>query len=144
MNRRPSSLLLCLLVPAACATTGGGQADIRGHEWRAIDVAGEAPTGSAPASLRLQRDRSVAGGSGGCNIWSGRYRLRGHTITIDDITSTRRACPPAVMRLETRFLSILQEADRYAVWPDGRSTLSTPAGRTVSFERRPPDPPTDE
>lgn len=131
MHRIASFTAAALL--SACATTGGEADRIRGVEWRATDIAGQDPVGGAPATLRLQRDRSLAGGSTGCNIWSADYRLGAGTVEITDLTSTRRACPEPLLEQERAYLSVLQQVDRYVLWPDGALTLAGPAGRTVTF-----------
>lgn len=123
-----------ILLLAACAGREGG-AEISGIEWTAVDIAGRAPVGERPPTLRLQRGRALAGGEGGCNIWHGNYRLGRGTLSIDDIGSTRRYCPEPLLGQENAFLGLLGEVDRYTLWPDGRLTLASPGGRTISFRR---------
>ena len=140
--RRLVSISAATLLLGACAGWGGSPAaEIRGVDWQAVDIAGRAPVGPTPVTLRLQRGRNLAGGESGCNIWSASYALARSTVSFSDVTSTRRACPEPQMRQETAYLSLLQEIDRYTVWADGSLTLSTPGGRTVTFRRLEGDPP---
>jgi heat shock protein HslJ len=126
--------LASLLLLAACAGREG-DSGIGGIEWTAVDIAGRAPVGERPPTLRLQRGRALAGGEAGCNIWHGNYRLGRGTLAIDDIGSTRRFCPEPLLGQENTFLGLLGEVDRYTLWADGSLTLATAGGRTISFRR---------
>ncbi|MFN3943503.1 MAG: META domain-containing protein [Allosphingosinicella sp.] len=130
--------LSAVLLLSACAGWGGGtagQADARGIEWIATDIAGRAPVGDRPITLRLQRGRDLAGGEAGCNVWHAGYRVGRGTLSFSEIGSTRRFCPEPLLGQENAFLGLLAEVDRYTVWADGTLTLATPTGRTVSFRR---------
>jgi heat shock protein HslJ len=59
-------------------------------------------------------------GSGGCNTYTGPYTLSGRDLRIGPLASTRRACEPAILDQETRFLAAL-----------GRVTTFDTSGPTV-------------
>lgn len=126
--------------PSACATGADGRSGIRGIEWHAVAIGDTGVGGDVPVTLRLQRDRGLAGGNSGCNVWSADYVLGRGTIALDDLTSTRRACPPPLLRQEQAYFALLQEADRWVLWPDGTLTLATPAGRSIAFRRAAAEP----
>ena len=44
-----------------------------------------------------------AHGSGGCNNFTGGYRLEGATLALGPLASTKKACPPAIMNQEASF-----------------------------------------
>ena len=55
-------------------------------------------------------------GSAGCNQYSGGYEVNKDKLIIKPpIGSTMMACPPAVMRQEKNYLSILEAADSYQI-----------------------------
>lgn len=133
--RRPISFLCAALAATACANRGGAAAaDIGGIEWVATDIAGEPAIGGKPPTLRLLRDRTVAGGHAGCNIWSGAYRIERRRIALSDLTTTRRACAEPLMRQESAYLKLLSEANRYSATPT-TLMLTTPSGTSISFIR---------
>ena len=128
-----------LLAPAlaACATASAGtRTEIRGIEWRAIDVNGIPVVGERPLTLRLGRDKSAVG-SGGCNSFSATYRMRRDSrLEFGPIASTEIACQNQVGEQEARYSSILDAAETYSRYGDGSLSIIAPDGRAVRFRRR--------
>lgn len=52
-------------------------------------------------------------GSSGCNHWFAHYQLQGEQLTFSEIGSTRKACAPALMEQEQRYLHTLQQTTRW-------------------------------
>ena len=52
-------------------------------------------------------------GMAGCNRYSATMNADNDTITVSHPTSTRMACPPAIMKQEKRFLSALSDAAQW-------------------------------
>jgi heat shock protein HslJ len=48
------------------------------------------------------------GGNGGCNSYSGPYKLDGTALTVGPLATGMMACAPAIMTQETAFLTALQ------------------------------------
>ena len=94
--------------------------------------------GSAVTAI-FDADGRVAG-SGGCNQYSGGYRLDGAAIAIGEVASTLRAClgPEGVMNQEAAFLAALGRATRWSL--DGpRLDLRDDEGALqVAFGTEPP------
>ena len=85
--------------------------------------------GDAGLFIRFEADGKVAG-HGGCNAVFGRYRIDKATIALGPLASTRKACPPAILRREQAFLTALESARLYL--RDGaRLTLKDARGTTV-------------
>lgn len=97
--------------------------------WRPLEVAGEQVPDGAGLVIRFEAAGKVAG-HGGCNAVFGRYRIDKATIAIGPLASTRKACPPAIMRREQGFVSAL-EAARLYLRDDTRLTLKDARGSTV-------------
>ena len=96
----------------ADGTTDGGAA------------AGPAPTIAFGADAR-------ASGSTGCNRWSGAWTLTGEALSLERISSTRRACRGATGAREARFLRVLEGVRTFDVRDDGALVLGTSAGETI-------------
>jgi heat shock protein HslJ len=93
--------------------------------------------------VTLLMEAGSAGGSGGCNSYSGSYTLDGTSLTFGPITSTMMACEEPAMGVETAYFANLAVT---ATWfSDGDSlTLQDAAGQTtLVFDPAPEAIPTD-
>ena len=111
-----------------------GQRVLAGTEWQLVSlgppgseanvVAGTTPT------VNFGEDGRV-GGSTGCNNYGGTYEVRGDTISIGRLVSTRRAClDQNANEQERRFLAALEAANRFRLSSD-RLTIIADRGRSV-------------
>ena len=66
-----------------------------------------APVDSAAPSRFVRFATSAVDGNGGCNSFSGPYKLDGAKISIGPLASTRMACEPAVMDAEAAWFTLL-------------------------------------
>ena len=111
-----------------------------GPRWRLVELEGQpslAGGGAREPHLIFSRDsvHRVAGATG-CNSMGGRYEADGDRIQFSDLFSTKMACVEEDrMRQETRFVRVLERADRYSISGD---TLALSEGETVvaKFVRR--------
>jgi heat shock protein HslJ len=131
--------LLCLLaLSAACETVTGGSspsaASLQGSEWLLEDLAGAGVVERVRSTLAFPDPGRVAG-NGGCNRFGGEARFESGAVRISQLAATRRACPPAVMDQEQRYLAALQRVERLAL--DGPYLLAYPADepRPLRFSR---------
>lgn len=74
---------------------------LAGSEWNMGD-------GSA-AFVAFKSDGSVIG-SGSCNNFRGTYSQDGKAVRIGPLATTRKMCPPEVMKTEMKLLGVLDEA----------------------------------
>lgn len=127
---RRGVLLAALLLAAGMAegVAAGGNA-LAGSAWRPFAVAGEEVPDDAGLFIRFEADGKVAG-HGGCNAIFGRYRIDKATIAIGPLASTRKGCPPAILRREQAFVSALESARLY-LRDAARLTLKDARGTTV-------------
>lgn len=144
------ALLGSLLV--ACATGGqSGPDDVWRHTWQVEDISQGGIIDNSMVTLALTDDGRVSG-STGCNRYFGNVSLGSDTFSVSGIGSTRRACAPALMMQETRFLDALQSTRRFELDSHTRLILidehGTPrltlirletAGETLASERDPID-----
>jgi heat shock protein HslJ len=86
---------------------------LAGSEWRPVDLSGAAQRADTPVMIQFGGEGKVSG-FGGCNRFSGAYRLSGERIVIGPLASTRMACvDEGAMQTEARFFRILQAAARF-------------------------------
>lgn len=86
--------------------------------WIPKEISGEAVPENTPARIVLGAD-GTAQGNGGCNGFTGTYRLEGESIAIGPLAATRRACLQPFMDLETRFFAALAAARAARIEDEG-------------------------
>jgi putative lipoprotein len=109
------------LVALGCRTAGApseaAEFAPRGTAWRADEIDGRrVPSPSAP-TLSFDGVHGVSGSSG-CNRYSAALTVRGLELRVGDVALTRMACPPAVMELESRFVTALAAVRGYRLAGD--------------------------
>jgi heat shock protein HslJ len=101
---------------AACALGGKAMSaatvdlhELVGSEWVAQSIEGAPVLGRARPTLRFAAADRVSG-DGACNQFSGALAIDGQTVRVGPATTTQRACAPAVMGQERRYLAALEQA----------------------------------
>jgi len=106
---------------------------IEGIVWRAEDVGGGGIIDRSRATLTFGADGRISG-SASCNNYAGSYALdRGALSFTSALVATQKACVPALMDQERRFLAILGAARQVELLPTGALLLSTPEGKSLRF-----------
>jgi heat shock protein HslJ/membrane-bound inhibitor of C-type lysozyme len=114
---------------------GGDPASLlHGAEWLVEDIDRAGIVDNLRVTLRFGTDSRVAGNAS-CNSYSGSYTLTGEGLTVSKIVTTLKACAPALMTQEAKFLDVLANVRRFEVRPDGALVLSTSDGRTITARR---------
>ncbi|MBB5221146.1 putative lipoprotein [Amaricoccus macauensis] len=90
---------------AAAAEVPADMAAVAGT-WIASEINGAATDEKVVSWLKLS-DAGRAQGQGGCNSFTGTYKLENGTLTFGPLASTRRACPETQMSQEQRFFAAL-------------------------------------
>jgi heat shock protein HslJ len=133
----------CLALAAACASRDGappsGSAEttslkkLAGVTWTLVSLGGEpVPQGTRLPTIAF--DGARIAGLGGCNRYSGQVQeTTPGTIAVGPVASTKMACPPPAMDVESRFFSVLAQVTQYRL-AGPRLVLSGPAGE-LAFER---------
>lgn len=117
------------------SSTDTPKADLIGSTWLAEDIDGRGVIDNAQSTLIFGTDGRVSGNAG-CNRYGGTIALKGASLIIDQVFSTKMACvAPALMDQETRFLEALQATRSYRM--DGTKLLLVDgAGKTrLRFDR---------
>lgn len=102
-----------------------------GSRWRLVEAGGQAAlpdTGQRGPYLQFESGTHM-GGNTTCNSMGGTYTADGSSLRFSDVNSTMMACvEEARMEQERRFMTAIQNTDRYAVQGD---TLVLMQGETV-------------
>jgi len=85
-----------------------------GTEWILEDLGGAGMLDRVQATLAFPEAGRVAGSSS-CNRFAGSVEVGNGTIRFGQLASTRRACVPAVMDQEGKYLKALEGAERVAM-----------------------------
>lgn len=80
--------------------------ELVGTEWVAEDIGGAGVVDGSHTTLHFIAP-TLIDGSTGCNRFNGPFAQDGTSITIGPLATTRRACPPALMDQERRYLVAL-------------------------------------
>lgn len=80
--------------------------------WQVEDIDRGGIVDSSHITMQMSSEGRIAG-STGCNQYFGTLTLGQTAFEVNGAGSTRRACAPAIMQQETRFLQALQEVRRY-------------------------------
>ncbi len=117
-----------------CVPVPDGAAALLGAEWVVEDIAGAGIVDRSHATLIFGADGRVSG-SGSCNSYSAGYMVTGDSLTITQAVSTLKACVPALMSQEEKFMGLLRDVRTFAIAPDGALVLRTADGRTIKARR---------
>lgn len=114
---------------------GGSPADLlTGAEWVVEDIGGAGLVDRSRATLTFGDDGRVSGRAS-CNSFNARWTLTGERLSIDQAASTRKACPPALMDQERRFLAVLQNVMRFEIDASGALLLVDEQDRRIRARR---------
>lgn len=129
--------LVAGLALSACATVGPQTtARLVDREWVVQDIAGQPALAGTPATLTFGRDNRLTGDTS-CNSYFADYTADQSALSIGNAGVTKRACAPAVMEQEQRFLDVFNAVSRYRIDATGALHLSTPAGATMTARAAP-------
>lgn len=110
------------------STSGASGSSLTGTSWKLEDSSAFRTQG---VTVTLEFAEGRITGTGGCNNYSGPYRVQGSNLTIGpDLASTRMACAPPADAVETSYLATLPKVQRFAVQGE-TLRLSDSSGKTL-------------
>jgi putative lipoprotein len=124
MRQIIAALLVCLASPSFA------QEPLVGSRWLAEDIGGARVNERVQSRLEVLAEGRIAGQSG-CNSFTGAGVLSDGTVKLGALTTTRKACPPAIMNQEQRFLTALGKAVRYETPSSGGLILRDSSGAAL-------------
>jgi heat shock protein HslJ len=114
----------------------GAAATLTGTRWmlRTLSGADVRAEGETPfLQLSEEEGSTLVFGSGGCNRFRGGCTVSGSSLEFGALASTRKACAPPVMLLESGFFRALSGAQRYEI-RGTRLVLFGGEGEIATFE----------
>jgi heat shock protein HslJ/uncharacterized membrane protein len=85
-----------------------------GRTWRLEDIERRGVIDNLNSPITIAADGKVSGDAG-CNRMTGQATVSGTAIRFGPLATTRRACPPAIMDQERRFLDALGRVARWRI-----------------------------
>jgi len=138
MASRGAALALLLVAVGCRSTTTRRAADVVtslvGTTWVADGIEGAGVLAGVPSTLTFESAERVVG-STGCNQYFAPLTLVGTALRFGPAGSTRRACSPAIMDQERRFLAALETVRTYRVHDGVLSLLDEDARDLIRFTR---------
>jgi len=118
---------------------GGRPQDLlTGKRWRVThlgdDRVPDGPEDDIEITIRFDAD-GRASGRAACNQYTSAYELSGEGLSLDAAAATRMACAEPRMSLERRFLTLLDEVQRFDIGPEGELVLIGRDGRITAVPR---------
>ncbi|WP_017931254.1 META domain-containing protein [Robiginitomaculum antarcticum] len=106
------------------------QIDLTGREWVVEDIANTGIIDSSRMTLNFDANGRLSGLSG-CNNYTTEFSRDGMNLTAGNIALTRRACAPALMNQEQKFLDVLSGVQSFYHDGTGALILKTADGRQI-------------
>lgn len=128
---------VCMAAQFAASGCGTGQSgnddnssttvSLAGTTWQIEDIDEAGIVDRSMITLQFPGEGRVAG-STGCNRYFGSAIIDGDRLSFSQLGSTRRACVPALMNQEQRFLEAIQSVSSYRMEDPGILLLRDDAG----------------
>lgn len=134
----PLAIAVCVVAFAsACAGPGPGEPELEGTAWVMTsyrDASGETTPGLSGTRVDALFADGTLAGHGGCNRYTGEYRLGGDGLAIGELAATRTTCEPPVVEQEEAYFADLRATTAFLIG-DGRLELLDQSGEVlVVFE----------
>ena len=119
---RKVGLVTLLLLSGSCSTSTLPESSavnqlIQGETWQVEDVERRGIVDSSMITIKFDEEIGQVNGTSGCNRYFGSYERKGKRFSFGPLAGSRRACVPALMNQEQRFLAALQSVTQ-ARWLD--------------------------
>ncbi|GAB3092618.1 META domain-containing protein [Aestuariicella hydrocarbonica] len=109
----PTTCLLALVLGGGCTMKDDAQsAQTLSGVWHVDYIEGRGVIDNSPAHYQFHADNQLSGHAT-CNQFSGAYSVEQGEITIGELATTRKMCPPALMEQEQRLLEALKRVKRW-------------------------------
>lgn len=113
-----------MMTPAHAATPQDQQPmALQGMTWHLVEWSETAPLANVPVTIKFDADSFS--GNASCNNYRGTYAINNGTLSVNRmISTTRKACPEAVMDQEKRIIRVLPKIRTYRIEPNGHLVLN--------------------
>jgi heat shock protein HslJ len=111
-------LFSCTSMKKQTKPAAGGANPLKGTAWTLSRIPGfELEKTRKEPSIYFNDSTDRVNGYTGCNGYGANYTLKGNTIKIGEILSTKMACMPG-MKTENKVMNVLSNVDHYTVASD--------------------------
>lgn len=111
-----------------------------GTTWQIEDIDNGGIIDNSMITLHFADTARITGFTG-CNRYFGTIHFNNNTVTVSGLGSTRRACAPALMNQEQRFLAALGRISQLEMardtWLLARDKLGTQHLKMIQIEKDP-------
>jgi copper homeostasis protein (lipoprotein) len=123
--------------PSETCGARGVTHDLEGSRWVLVRIADKpvvALEGKPEPYIVLQGTTKQIVGHAGCNRLSGGYTIAGDALRLDEIATTRMACPE--IETENAFLNALETVARWKLMDNQLALLDKSGAQVLQFESR--------
>lgn len=111
-------LFSCSAMKKKSKPAAGGANPLKGTAWTLNRIPDfELENTRKPVSIAFADTTNRVYGNAGCNGYGANYTLKGNTIKLDRILSTKMACIPG-MQTENKVMNVLSSVDHYTISGD--------------------------
>lgn len=124
---------------SGCCRVAPAAAEARALEdgtWQLTELPGIPALANLARPITARFEAGRVAGFGGCNNFTGGYRLEGDRLTIDRVASTMMACPEPAATAENAFHRAFAGTFRYVVEGD-QLTATADSGAVLRFVQAP-------
>ncbi len=118
--------------PAPAAPTVPANNPLAGTSWTLATLGGQPALQGTTVTLNFGSD-GRAGGTDGCNAFSGGYELSGDALKFGPLLGTLMACEASVMAQADAFRSALEQTARFTVMNDTLTLLDANGNALTTF-----------
>jgi heat shock protein HslJ len=119
------------------STDAGSRSVLLGTAWRLEDLGGAVVLDRVEATLEFPEEGRAAG-NGTCNRFFGTIEIKGETISLGPLASSRMACAEPIGNQEAKYLEALQGAERFTLDGATLSIYSKGMEKPLRFVRKNP------
>lgn len=111
-------LFSCSAMKKQSKSESVGADPLKGTAWTLSKIPGFEPENTRkPVSIVFEDTANRAHGNAGCNGYGANYTVKGNTLKLEKILSTKMACMPG-METENKVMNILTGTDHYTISGD--------------------------
>ena len=124
------TISLSVLLLGACLRTNHDA--LQGTSWLLTEINGAQPVNGT--TLTIEFGEEQISGSAGCNLFGGKYTIKGEKIQFETIFNTEMACvdPEGVMEQEQAYLNYLRRIDHFT-FRESELTLITTDDQQLAY-----------
>ena len=117
---------IMVLVINCSSSTYKYDSDIRNKYWKLVELQGDTVMVAGEQRephIIFKLNKENVSGSGGCNNFTGAYKIIGDSVQIGPLGITRKFCD-SMMDQEAKFMRVLEAAGKYKIYGESLEVMS--------------------